>query len=648
MQRLHVILLPLALLVAAAVLLDPTPVANSGHLVGQVVDANGDALPGASIHVEGTALGAVADRGGRYLIRDVPAGTYTITAAFVGFESQSAEAVRVHANATTTVDFTLGTGAAGEPSVTVEREEDDAAHVQNEAASEALGLARDLGNAAASPAISNVYQMQPAGGLPGRYAPPVDREGYAAIVENDFRRPTDAPLSTFSIDVDAASYANVRRFLDGGNLPVTDAVRIEELVNYFEYDYPDPDGEHPFAVVAEVSECPWAPEHRLVHIGLQGERIDTENLPPSNLVFLIDVSGSMGSPDKLPLLKQAFRLLASNLRAEDRVGIVVYAGAAGVVLEPTSDQTAILDALDRLQSGGSTAGGEGIRLAYNLAREHFDAEKNNRVILATDGDFNVGASSDAEMMRLIERERESGVFLSVLGFGTGNLQDSKMETIANHGNGHYAYIDSIHEARKVLVNEMGGTLVAIAKDVKVQVEFNPARVAGYRLIGYENRLLDAEDFNDDTKDAGELGAGHSVTALYEIVPVGVEVPTANVDELKYQRNEVDPRAASNPELLTVKLRYKQPDGDTSRLLERALVDRDTALDATSDAFRFSAAVAQFGLLLRDSDHKGEASYPNVLALARSARGTDEHGYRAEFVRLVETAEVLSNAEVATR
>jgi Ca-activated chloride channel family protein len=660
MQRVHLVLLPLFFLVAAGLLLNDSadPAADTGHIAGQVVDANGDALVGANIHVEGTALGAATDRGGRYLIRDVPVGIYTVKAAFVGFEPKAAGTVRVQNNATTTVDFTLSADPNVDPGVVVKNERPEArddAKSQHAVEEEiALDLNMDLSSVpppAMSPTQTRALQLRPhsaGAGLHGRYAPPVDREGYAAIVENDFRRPTDAPLSTFSIDVDAASYANVRRFLDDGRMPVKDAVRIEELVNYFEYDYPDPGGEHPFAVVAEVSEAPWAPEHRLVHIGLQGERIDTEDLPPSNLVFLIDVSGSMGSPDKLPLLKQAFRLLASNLRPVDRVGIVVYAGAAGVVLEPTNDRAAILDALDRLQSGGSTAGGAGIQLAYKLARQHFDAEKNNRVILATDGDFNVGASSDAEMMRLVERERESGVFLSVLGFGTGNLQDSKMETIANHGNGHYAYIDSRGEARKVLVNEMGGTLVAIAKDVKIQVEFNPAHVAAYRLVGYENRLLDDEDFNDDTKDAGELGAGHSVTALYEIVPVGVEVPTANVDELKYQQQRPDDRAAASPEMLTVKLRYKQPDGDTSRLLERALVDRGTPLDATSDAFRFSAAVAQFGLLLRDSGHKAEASYPNVLALARGARGADAHGYRAEFIRLVETAEVLSTAEVATR
>ncbi len=480
------------------------------------------------------------------------------------------------------------------------------------------------------------------------YALPTDREGYAAIVENDFKRPTDTPLSTFSIDVDAASYANVRRFLDGGALPVKDAVRIEELINYFEYDYPDPEGEHPFAVVTEVSECPWAPAHRLVHIGLQGERIDTADLPPSNLVFLMDVSGSMDSPDKLPLLKQAFALLTDNLRNEDRVGIVVYAGAAGVVLEPTNDRQAILDALGRLEAGGSTAGGEGIRLAYDLARKNFDAEKNNRVILATDGDFNVGASSDAEMMRLIEQERASGVFLSVLGFGTGNVQDSKMETIADHGNGHYAYIDTISEARKVLVNEMGGTLVTIAKDVKLQVEFNPAHVAAYRLVGYENRLLADEDFNDDAKDAGELGAGHSVTALYEIVPVGAENPAGTVDELKYQQRQARPDAAANPELLTVKLRYKQPDGDTSRLLATTLTDGGTPLAASSESFRFAASVAEFGLLLRDSAHKGRASFENAKMLAEGARGEDAHGYRTEFVRLIAAADALTRAEVATR
>ncbi len=645
-MRFRIVLLPLALLLLGLLTLSDTPSPDTGKLYGQVTDSLGQPLPGANVIVEGTSLGAATDLDGKYFIIGIPFGTYTVTASFVGFEPASADSVVIREGFTTELNFDLGTGRLEETEVVYERP-----IIQKDAIGTPRPARGTIFGAPAQAPQTETLSIRGGRDEEVRYhvsPPPTDREGYDAIVENDFRRPTDAPLSTFSIDVDAASYANVRRFLDGGHLPVKDAVRIEELVNYFAYDYPDPDGAHPFAVVTEASECPWAPDHRLVHIGLQGQRIDTADLPPSNLVFLLDVSGSMDSPDKLPLLRQAFRLLASNLRPVDRVGIVVYAGAAGVVLEPTNDRTAILDALDRLQAGGSTAGGAGLQLAYDLARTHFDAEKNNRVILATDGDFNVGPSSDAEMMRLIEDERESGVFLSVLGFGTGNLQDSKMETIADHGNGHYAYIDSIHEARKVLVNEMGGTLVAIAKDVKVQVEFNPAHVAAYRLVGYENRLLNDEDFSDDTKDAGELGAGHSVTALYEIVPVGVEVPTGTVDPLKYQDRAVRPETGSSPELLTVKLRYKRPDGDTSRLLETTLADRGAALGATSESFRFAAAVAEFGLLLRDSQHKGRASFENARMLAQSARGTDEHGYRAEFVRLLETAEALAQAEMATR
>ncbi|HRF41540.1 MAG TPA: VWA domain-containing protein, partial [Saprospiraceae bacterium] len=344
-------------------------------------------------------------------------------------------------------------------------------------------------------------------------------EDYSPIAENRFHKATDTPLSTFSIDVDAASYSNMRRFLKNGQMPPADAVRIEEMINYFDYQYPQPTGEHPFEVVAEMSECPWQPEHRLLHIGLKGREIATDKLPPSNLVFLIDVSGSMDSPNKLPLLQSAFRLLVNQLRPQDKVAMVVYAGAAGLVLEPTdgNDKQKILEALQRLQAGGSTAGGAGIRLAYDVARQHFVKGGNNRVILATDGDFNVGASSDADMVRLIEEERKSGVFLTVLGFGMGNYKDNKMQQLSNAGNGNHAYIDDIDEAKKVLVEEFGGTLFTIAKDVKIQIEFNPAQVAGYRLIGYENRLLNKEDFNDDKKDAGELGAGHTVTALYEIV-----------------------------------------------------------------------------------------------------------------------------------
>jgi Ca-activated chloride channel family protein len=469
-------------------------------------------------------------------------------------------------------------------------------------------------------------------------------EEYAGIVENAFQRPLDQPLSTFSIDVDAASYSNVRRMLNMGQLPPADAVRIEEMVNYFNYDYAEPTDEHPFAIHTEMSDAPWNKKHKLVMIGLQGKRIPTENLPASNLVFLIDVSGSMSSANKLPLVQSSMKMLTDQLRPQDRVSIVVYAGAAGVVLEPTAGdkKTKIKEAIDQLQAGGSTAGGAGIKLAYKLARENFAKEGNNRVILCTDGDFNVGESSDDAMEKLIEKERESGIFLTVLGYGMGNYKDSKMQKLADKGNGNHAYIDGMSEARKVLVNEFGGTLFTIAKDVKLQIEFNPARVQAYRLIGYENRLLAAEDFNDDKKDAGELGSGHTVTALYEIVPVGVESSAlGSVDPLKYQKNKAPAPVSDSNDWMTVKFRYKQPDGNKSRLLERILTQEPIMLSKTSDNFRFAAAVAEMGLLLRDSKHKADASFDQVIQLAKAARGRDEQGYRAEFVRLVESAGSLA-------
>jgi len=476
-----------------------------------------------------------------------------------------------------------------------------------------------------------------------------NREQYSPIVENEFRDVRNEPLSTFAIDVDAASYANVRRFLAEQRLPPADAVRIEELVNYFDYDYPDPVGGAPFSITTEVAPAPWNPAHRLVHVGLQGRRMDPRSLPPANLVFLVDVSGSMDEPDKLPLLKEAFGLLVENLRPQDRVSIVVYAGAAGMVLPPTpgGQRDRILRAINELTPGGSTNGAEGIRLAYQLARDAFIRGGNNRVILATDGDFNVGVSSDAELVRLIEHERQDGVFLTVLGFGTGNLQDSKMEQLADRGNGNYAYLDGIQEARKVLVGEMGGTLFTIARDVKAQVEFNPARVRAYRLIGYENRALAAEDFNDDHKDAGELGAGHSVTALYEVVPVGApETPARGVDPLRYQQVRPTPRAGGSGELLTVKLRYKAPDGEESRLIVRPIPDRHLPLAQTSADFRFAAAVAEWGMLLRASKFRGESSHAQVVELARGALASDRGGYRAESLRLVDRSRQLARAEEA--
>lgn len=473
--------------------------------------------------------------------------------------------------------------------------------------------------------------------------PNYNTEEYSTIHENGYKNSMDDPLSTFSIDVDAASYSNVRRFLNMGQTPPKDAVRIEELINYFNYEYSQPKENEVFSVVTEVANAPWNPAHQLVHIGIQGKKISLDNLPNSNLVFLLDVSGSMNSPQKLPLLKSALKLLVGELREGDKVSIVVYAGAAGLVLPPTDGEhkEAIISALDRLSAGGSTAGGAGIKLAYATAREQFIKGGNNRIILATDGDFNIGASSNAEMERLIEKERESGVFLTVLGFGMGNYKDSKMEILADKGNGNYAYIDNILEAKKVLVNEFGGTLFTIAKDVKIQVEFNPSVVQSYRLIGYENRLLNKEDFNDDKKDAGELGAGHTVTALYEIVPVGVEFKGGTVDPLKYQPTKKSEKKNFSSEMMTVKIRYKEPDGNKSKLVVNIVNGTDKNWKYASNNFRWSAAIAEFGMVLRDSEYIDTDSYNQVLKLANGGKGKDEFGYRSEFIRLIESAELLS-------
>ena len=474
--------------------------------------------------------------------------------------------------------------------------------------------------------------------------PTHDTEGYDHIQENDFIAVADDPRSTFSIDVDTASYSNMRRFIRDGQLPPADAVRIEELVNYFDYDYAQPSGDDPFSVTTEVAPCPWAPDHRLVHVGLQGKDVSAKEVPPRNLVFLLDVSGSMSNHDKLPLLKRGLGMLADQIRPQDRVSIVVYAGASGVVLEPTSDRAEIKDALRRLDAGGSTNGGAGIELAYDLAQANFRKGGINRVLLATDGDFNVGVTSQGDLVRLIERKRKSGVFLSVLGFGTGNLQDSTMEQLADKGNGNYAYIDNATEAHKVLVEQAGATLMTIAKDVKIQVEFNPVEVSSYRLIGYENRALAHRDFNDDTKDAGEIGAGHTVTALYEVVPVGRGV-APEVDPLKYQDSPAVAEAANSGELMTVKLRYKKPTGSRSKLLSTAIRDGDGSLADTSADFRLSAAVAEMGLLLRNSKWRGDASWAQAYELARGAQGQDPAGRRAELRNLIRQAAELSGGSI---
>ena len=474
-------------------------------------------------------------------------------------------------------------------------------------------------------------------------------EAYDRVVDNPFLRATQNPLSTFSIDVDTAAYANLRRFLSSGALPPKDSVRIEEMVNYFAYSYTGPKNSDPFSTQVEVASAPWKPEHRLVKVGLKGRDIAQDKRPPSNLVFLIDVSGSMQPPNRLPLIKRALPLLVEKLTENDRVAIVVYAGASGLVLPSTScdHKAKILAALENLEAGGSTNGASGIQLAYDTAIANFIKGGTNRVILATDGDFNVGVTNQGELTRLIEEKAKSGVFLSVLGFGMGNYKDSTLEKLADKGNGNYAYVDSLQEARKVLVEEMGGTLITIAKDVKIQVEFNPALVGAYRLIGYENRILRAEDFNDDTKDAGEIGAGHTVTALYEVVPAGKEDALPSVDALKYQKPVEAARESKSGELLTLKLRYKEPDGTTSKLIQVPVSDRGTNWAQASRDFKFASAVAALGMILRDSPYKGNATLSGVLDLAETGKGEDKQGYRTEFIELVGTARGLVEGRKVT-
>jgi Ca-activated chloride channel homolog len=577
-------------------------------LTGTVTDNGGTALPGVTVMVKGSNNGTVTDMNGKYSIGVTEKDEYLVF-SFIGYIN---EEVKIN----------------GRKIIDVQMLEDMAELDEVVVVGYGHRKASFLAEAVSSVSFkSRACEAQPQ----------FNTEGYSTIHENGFKNAKDNPLSTFSIDVDRASYSNVRRFINNGQLPPVDAVRIEEMINYFTYDYEEPNDEHPFSIHYELSECPWNTENQLLHIGLQGKKIPTENLPASNIVFLIDVSGSMGNYNKLPLLKSAFKMLTNNLRETDRVAMVVYAGSSGLVLPstPGSNKQKIIESLDRLEAGGSTAGGAGLKLAYKVATENYIDGGNNRIILATDGDFNVGGSSNAEMERLIETEREKGIFISVLGFGMGNYKDDKMEIIANKGNGNYAYIDNMQEAKKVLVSEFGGTLFTIAKDVKFQLEFNPAKVKSYRLVGYENRLLNNEDFEDDKKDAGEMGAGHTVTALYEITPA--KGKNKGEIKLKYQDTEIKEAAYGTNELLTLKMRYKEPDGMKSQLMEKIVHDNVHSIEETSENFRFAVAVAQFGMLLRNSEHKGQATFDNTLALAQSAKGKDEENYRGEFIGLVESA-----------
>jgi len=612
---------------------------KSHTVSGTVTDEKGNPLSYVSVKYKGSSSGTFTDASGKYSFT-ISSSSGTLIFSTLGYQT-----VEMKVNGKAVIDIVLSSSKKELQEVIVT--------AQGQAAQK-----RTLGNS------NQVYSTRGiSGSAPGIYAErnntsfyqnkdeeyiDFNREGYDKITENQFLKVNDNPLSTFSIDVDAASYSNVRRFLNQGQLPPAGAVRIEEMVNYFKYEYPQPTNNDPFSINTEIADAPWNKDHKLVLIGLQGKKIPTENLPASNLVFLIDVSGSMQSANKLPLVKASMKMLVDQLREQDKISMVVYAGAAGIVLPPTSgaEKTKIKDAIDKLEAGGSTAGGAGIKLAYKTAQENFVKNGNNRVILCSDGDFNVGESSDDAMERLIETERKSGVFLTILGYGMGNYQDAKMQKLADKGNGNHAYIDGISEAKKVLVNEFGGTLFTIAKDVKLQIEFNPAKVQGYRLIGYENRMLAKEDFNDDKKDAGELGSGHTVTAIYEVIPVGVKSSfLKDVDALKYQK-DVAPLSKSKQtdEILTVKFRYKAPDGDVSKLIEHPVADKQVAIAKTSDNFRFAAAVAQFGMLLRDSEFKSAASYSSVVEMARKARGNDDEGYRSEFIRLVESAQLLAKAK----
>jgi Ca-activated chloride channel family protein len=620
----------IVLLVLAAIATAVSAQEKTFGLTGKVTAAkDGSPLPGVNVLLKGTITTTVTDGQGKYSIL-VPELGGTLVFSFVGLQT---EEVKTGKRRVIDVQMTIEAKQLSEVVVT------DKIVLR--------GVATTGSNKRSRKAAEDAKSAMGVGSLgqPDYEQPPqFNTEEDSTINENIFHDAIKNPLSTFSIDVDAASYSNMRRFIQNGQRPPVDAVRIEEMVNYFEYSYKQPTNDDPFNVYTEISSAPWNEKHKLVHIGLQGMIIPTDNLPASNLVFLIDVSGSMSSPNKLPLLKTSFKLLVQQLREQDRVAIVVYAGAAGLVLPSTSgaDKTKIMEAIDQLEAGGSTAGGAGIKLAYAIAKENFRQGGNNRVILATDGDFNVGESSNAGMERLIEEKRGDGVFLTVLGFGMGNYKDSKMEVLADKGNGNYAYIDTILEAQKVLVNEFGGTMFTIAKDVKLQVEFNPAKVQAYRLIGYENRMLKSEDFNNDKKDAGELGSGHTVTALYEIIPVGVKSEFYNIDELKYQKTTVTREASKSSELMTIKLRYKKPDGDVSKLIVHPLIDENVQLSGTSEDFRWSASVAAFGMLLRNSEFVKGFSYEDVQQLAQGSKGEDKNGYQSEFLNLVKSMGLVAS------
>ncbi|HVV86878.1 MAG TPA: von Willebrand factor type A domain-containing protein [Kofleriaceae bacterium] len=675
-MRARTLLIAALMTAAAAPLVDGPPVwaqtATTGSIRGRVSDAaTGEPLPGATVVATAgkTVVTAITEDDGTYELTGLAPGTYLLTFYWGGVSVERRHVVVAVAKVTEVLQKLDGKAAAGEAitiedrpptidrtsttqGVTIDKEYTKNVPVPGRTFGSTLGAAAgSQGDGtgvtfSGSSSLENTYVVN--GIATGAVAPVAvgpggeqegNTEAYERLEDNPFHHVEQAPLSTFSIDVDTASYANTRRFLHEGQLPPPDAVRVEELLNYFRYAYPAPKGKQPFTVTTEVGPSPWHAGFEVVRVGLQSAPIADADVPARNLVFLLDVSGSMSDANKLPLLRQAMNLLVDQLRPQDRVSIVVYAGAEGLALPTTGggDKETIRAALAGLEAGGSTNGGAGIELAYKLAQASFIRGGINRVVLCTDGDFNVGVTSEGDLTRLIEDKREHGVYLTVLGFGMGNVKDSTMEALADKGNGNYAYIDSLDEARKVLVKESGATLVTVAKDVKLQVELNPAKVAGYRLIGYEDRLLADRDFADDTKDAGELGAGHAVTALYEIVPAGAKVPGPPAEKLKYQ---VPAATTGSNELMTIKVRYKPPGSDTSTLMAFPVADATTPLARTSDDFRWALAIAGFGELLRDSPERGSVAWSDVSSLAHGAVGPDREGYRRQAVAMIDLARKL--------
>lgn len=625
--------------------------AQSGGIAGKVIDNNKEPLIGVFVEVsQGNVIkGRVTTNAeGNYIVKPLSPGRYDVTMKMPTYKTHKVTGVIVSPNRNTMLNTTLQLDKKELKEVSViaykvplidadERKVITAEEIEKmptrntNSVINSKALSAPQGTVAATP----IY-MNPS------------KESYKKEKDNDFMNVCANPLSTMSVDVDRASYSNIRRFINEGQTPPADAVRIEEMINYFDYNYPQPEGDKPLAIVTELTDCPWKPQHKLLHIGMQARTIATDNLPPSNLVFLIDVSGSMGSHNKLPLVKASLKMLTEKLRPQDKISIVVYAGSAGLVLPATSgnQKRVITGALDRLSAGGSTAGGEGIKLAYSVAMENYIRGGNNRVILATDGDFNVGVSGDNELEELVTKEREKGIYLTCLGYGMGNYKDSKMEVMADKGNGNYAYIDSEQEAEKTLAREFGGTIFTLAKDVKAQIEFNPAYVQSYRLVGYENRLLNEEDFTDDKKDAGDMGSGHSVTIIYEIIPAGIQSnDVRKVTPLKYQQRGAYPSVLDynkGEEFATIKFRYKKPNGNTSKEITHIINNSTARLQQASENVRFAASVAMFGMLLKNSPYKGSSNYNKVLALANNSMRYDQEGYRAEFVGLVKKVSKTDN------